>query len=355
MSENILVINPGSTSTKVALYREEKLFAEATIRHSVEELATFQSIPDQFEFRKQCIEKFLIDQQIEPSILTAIVARGGLLRAIKGGTYEVNPSMLDDLQAERYGSHASNLGAVLAEALAKPNGIPAYIVDPVVTDELADIARISGLYGIDRRSVGHALNQKAVARKVLAVRGEVYEKSHLIVAHLGGGISISAHQKGQMIDMLNGLDGEGPFSPERTGSLPLIEFSQKIINKQLTLNEVKTLIAGNGGLKSYLGETDLREIETCIKNGDDEAKAVVDAMCYQIAKGIGEMTIPLKGKVDVIILTGGIAYSDYVTKKIKEFTEWIADVEIFPGEHEMIALYRGAKRVLDGVSQAKVY
>ena len=351
----ILVINPGSTSTKVALFKDEKVLAEETIRHSVDELRTFKRVADQKNFRKKYIQVFLEKNEIELPRLKAIVGRGGLLRPIPGGTYAVNEAMLTDLENETYGTHASNLGAILAYEIAKSHQIPAFIVDPVVTDELAKIARVSGLKGIERRSVIHALNQKAVARKVLADRGIVYEKSRLIVAHLGGGVSIAAHQNGQMIDVVNALDGEGPFSPERTGTLPLVDFAQKIIEESLTLNDVKKCIAGEGGLKSYLGETDLQNIEQWIKEGDEEAAFIVDAMSYQIAKGISEMAIPLKGHVDFILLTGGMSYSSYLTEKIIEKIDWLAEVQIYPGEHEMVALYLGAQRVLEGKENAKTY
>lgn len=351
----ILVINPGSTSTKVAVYAKDQLLAAETIRHSVKELNAFAKIADQRNFRKSHLLDFLQKNHIDQSKLKAIVGRGGLLRPIPGGTYRVDKAMLQDLADETYGSHASNLGALLANELAQPLNIPAFIVDPVVTDELAKIARYSGLKEIERRSVLHALNQKAVARKVLADKGKLYEESQVIVAHLGGGISIVAHKNGQMIDLVNGLDGEGPFTPERTGGLPLAAFAKKIINERLAIEAVKKIIAGAGGLKSYLGETDMRLIEARIQAGDEEAKAVVDAMCYQIAKGIGEMGVVLKGRADAIILTGGMSHSLYITQKITQAIAWLAEVIIFPGEHEMIALFRGAQRVLGGKEQAKIY
>lgn len=355
MAQKIFALNPGSTSTKVALYSEAEQIAAATIRHPMKELDIFERVAEQKELRKQHVLAFLRSQMTSLSDLTAIVARGGLVRPIPGGTYTVNEKMLTDLKQEKYGSHASNLGAWLAYELAAPLGIPAYIVDPVVTDELAEVARFSGLSGIDRRSVSHALNQKAVARKVLQDREADYEKKQLIVAHLGGGISIAAHKKGRMVDVINGLDGEGPFTPERTGALPLIPFTEKIIQEQLSLDQVRKLVAGWGGLASYLGETDLRVLEERIRQGDKKVQAVVDAMCYQIAKGIGEMAIPLEGKVDLVLLTGGMSYSAYVTQKITKAVSWLAAVEVFPGEYEMMALYQGAKRVLEGVEPAKTY
>lgn len=263
--------------------------------------------------------------------------------------------MLKHLESEEYGSHASNLGGILAHEIGVPYDIPAYIVDPVVVDELDPLARISGLKGIDRRSVGHALNQKAVARQVLEEAGLKYEESNVIVAHLGGGISIAAHQKGRMIEMINGLDGEGPFSPERTGELPLADFTKQVLDENLNLTEAKKLIAGNGGLKSYLGETDIRVIESYIEKGDQEAKLYLDAMCYQIAKYIGAVAPILRGTVDYIILTGGISHSTYITNQINQYVEFLAEVKVVPGEIEMEALYKGVKRVLEGTEQPKEY
>ena len=355
MKEKILVINPGSTSTKVALYDETTQIAEETIRHSLEEINQFERIPDQKNFRKVLIENFLETNDTQAEELRAVVGRGGLLKPIPGGTYLVNDKMLADLEAETYNTHASNLGAILAHEIAAEQNIPAYIVDPVVVDELDDVARISGLKGIDRRSVGHALNQKAVARQVLEEAGTTYEEGNVVVVHLGGGISIAAHQKGRMIEMINGLDGEGPYSPERTGTLPLIELATKITEDNLSIPEVKKILAGNGGIKSYLQETDIRMIEQRIHDGDSEAQKYLDGMCYQIAKYIGYTATVLKGTTDYIILTGGISYSNYVTEKIREYVEWIAEVKVVPGEKEMDALFEGAKRVLEGVEEVKQY
>lgn len=352
--ETVLVINPGSTSTKIAVFSDNNLLAEDTIRHTVEEIQAFTGVIDQLDYRENLIQEFLDKEYIGTS-LTAVVGRGGLLKPIPGGTYHVDEALLDDLRTEKYNTHASNLGGILANKFAVKYDIPAFIVDPVVVDELLPVARISGLKGIERRSVGHALNQKAVARRVTEENNMLYENSSVIVAHLGGGISIGAHQNGRMIDVVNGLDGEGPYSPERSGSLPLVDFANLIISNNMSLAEVKALIAGNSGLDSYLGETDLRKIGLKITQGDMEAKAYRDGMCYQVSKSIGEMATVLKGKVDFIVLTGGAVYSPEIRQEIEEAVSWIAPVVSYPGEMEMEALYEGALRVLSGKEEAKVY
>lgn len=355
MKQVILVINPGSTSTKVALFNQETLLVDETIRHTAEELAQFDKIVDQKEFRRQHIMHFLEENNYSIKDLIAVVGRGGLLKPIPGGTYLVNEAMLDDLIQERYNTHASNLGAILAYDVAQLAGVKAYIVDPVVVEEMTSIAKLSGLKGMNRRSVSHALNQKAVARMCLQKENKEYIKSNVIVAHLGGGISVGAHRQGRMIDVVNGLDGEGPYSPERTGALPLHDFAKKIIDESLKLKEVKKILAGRGGIYSYLNEIDLRQVLLRIEDGDQEAKLYLDGMCYQVAKAIGEMATVLKGQVELIILTGGGTYSDYIVTQIKEAVEWIAPVETVPGEMEMEALNAGVLRVLEGVEEVKSY
>lgn len=263
--------------------------------------------------------------------------------------------MIADLRSGKYNVHASNLGAILADGIARSNQIKAYIVDPVVVDELQPEARISGLAGLQRRSVLHALNQKAVARAVLVEQGKTYENSNLIVAHLGGGTSLAAHKRGRMIEVVNGLDGEGPFTPERTGELPLYDFAQLIIENQWTMAEVKKTLAGDGGLKSYTGETDIRELIRRIDAGENDLQPYIDAMAYQIAKAIGEMAVVLQGKVDAIILTGGVAYSSAIVRYIQTHVEWIAPVYTRPGEMEMRALFEGANRILTNQEAVKHY
>ncbi|MGM0125541.1 butyrate kinase [Enterococcus sp. AZ194] len=352
--EAILVINPGSTSTKVAIFADHQLIAEETIRHRVEEISQFKSIIDQTEFRYKIVLSFVEKQNLKDK-LVAVVGRGGLLKPISGGTYQINEEMLTDLREEKYNTHASNLGAILANEFAKSLGIPAYIVDPVVVDEMQPLARISGLKGIKRRSVSHALNQKAVARKITKDLGKTYETSTVIVAHLGGGISVGAHLRGKMVDVINGLDGEGAYTPERSGGLPLVDFSDRVIQEHLSLDEVKKLIAGNAGLKSYLGETDIRLIEKRMNGGEKDAAYYLKGMCYQVGKSIAELAAVLKGQVDAIILTGGIVYSEFVTNEISQYVRWIAPIKLFPGEMEMEALYEGAYRVLNGEEPVKEY
>lgn len=350
----ILVINPGSTSTKLAIFDNHELVAEETLRHSVEEISQFDTVISQTDFRANLIQAFM-DAHNMSDKLVAVVGRGGLLKPIPGGTYRVDEAMLDDLLTERYNTHASNLGGVLANKFAEARNIPAFIVDPVVVDEMEPLAKISGLKGIDRRSVSHVLNQKAVARKAVKDLGKKYEETSVIVGHLGGGISIGAHKNGKIVDVINGLDGEGPYSPERSGTLPLIDFADMILSEELQLADVKKIIAGNSGLKSYLGETDLREVEKRIAAGDEEAKFYLDGMCYQVAKGVAEMAAVLKGQVDQIVLTGGAIYSDYIFGTICDYVQWIAPVKAHPGEMEMEALYEGALRVLNGEEEGLSY
>ncbi len=355
MKDIILVVNPGSTSTKVALFDETNLVAVDTIRHSIKELAPFDRIVDQKDFRTELTLNFMAEHDYAPTDLLAVVGRGGLLKPIPGGTYLVEEEMLTDLREEKYNTHASNLGAIIAKEIADSAGVQAYIVDPVVVDEMEAIAKISGLKGIHRRSVSHALNQKAVARRLLNEANKQYEESNVIVVHLGGGTSIGAHRKGKMVDVVNGLDGEGPFTPERTGQLPLYDFAKKLVEENLSLKQVKTLLAGKGGLASYLNEIDIRQIVKRIEDGDREAELYLKAMSYQIGKAVGEMAAVLKGQVDSIILTGGAAHSTYLVKEIQSYSDWIAPVAVYPGEREMEALYEGVMRVLSGEEQAKRY
>ncbi|MGV2929066.1 butyrate kinase [Macrococcus capreoli] len=351
----ILVINPGSTSSKVALYCSNQCVDESIFRYTVDEIAQYDTVMDQIEFRATRLRDFLAFNQIYPGDLAAVVARGGLMKSIIGGTYIVNDAMINDLRSGKYGMHASNLGAIIANDIAKEYGVKAYTVDPVVVDEFSDIARISGYQGVERRSVFHALNQKAVARKVLQAEGKDYCASNVIVTHIGGGISIGAHKSGRVIDCVNAFDGEGPYSPERTGGLPLIDFAKLIINEQLNIAQVKSILAGEGGMKSYLGEIDIKTIEQKALNGEAESKKYFDGMCYQISKSIAEMAAVLKGNVDYIILTGGVSHSKYVTDFIKSHVDWIAEVKVMAGEEELQALYEGVMRVLKAEEQAKIY
>ena len=287
--------------------------------------------------------------------LDCVVGRGGLLKPIKGGTYSVSDDMIEDLRVGVSGQHASNLGGIIAREFSKELGIPAYIVDPVVVDELSDVARISGLDDIERRSIFHALNQKAIARRYADEVGKKYDELNLIVGHMGGGISVGAHEKGSVIDVANALDGEGPFSPERSGGIPVGSLVQMCYSGEYSLADMKKKITGRGGLVSYLDTSDARDVEAMIEKGDKKAELVYDAMAYQIAKEIGSCSVVLEGKVDAILLTGGIAYSKMFTKKIIDKVSFIADVKVYPGEDEMAALALGGLRILRGEEEAKIY
>jgi butyrate kinase len=351
----LLIINPGSTSTKIAIFDNEKPVMETTLRHTNEELAPFKTVADQFEFRKNVILDTLNANGINITKLNAVVGRGGLLRPMEGGTYHVNDLMLKDIKIAAMGQHASNLGALIAHEIAGQLNIPSFIVDPVVVDELDEIARISGMPEIDRISIFHALNQKAVARRAAKDLGKPYEELNLIIAHLGGGISVGAHKDGRVIDVNNALDGEGPFSPERTGSLPVGGLVKLCYSGKYTIDELKKKIVGKGGLVAYLGTNDGREVEAMIKDGNKEAELVYQAMAYQVAKEIGASAAVLEGKVDAICMTGGLAYDKNLIGWIKERVQFIGDIRVYPGEDEMIALAEGGLRVLRGEEQAREY
>jgi len=351
----ILVINPGSTSTKIAVFDDESSVLEKTIRHSSEELKDFKNIIEQYDFRVKVIENVLKENGFKLEDFDAFVGRGGLLHPIESGTYRVNEAMLEDLKECKYGEHASNLGAIIAYNLATKVNKPAYIVDPVVVDEMEPLARYSGLKGIERKSIWHALNQKAVARRAAKDLHKKYDEVNLVVVHLGGGISVAAHKKGRTVDVNNALNGDGPFAPERAGGLPTISLVDLCLSGKYTYEEMKKLLAGKGGLVSHLGTNNAIEVEERIEKGDEYAKLVYEAMAYQVAKTVGEMAAVLKGEVDAIILTGGLARSKMLTDWIKERTSFIAPVLLYPGEDEMRALAEGALRVLKGEEKEKIY
>lgn len=351
----LLIINPGSTSTKIAVYDDETMVFEETLRHSSEEISEFQKIYDQYEFRKNIIVETLEKNNIEIKSLDGVVGRGGLLKPIEGGTYSVNERMLEDLKIGYNGEHASNLGGILAYEIANEIDKQSFIVDPVVVDEMEDIARVSGLKGVERKSILHALNQKAVARRYASETSTDYNDLNLIVAHLGGGVSVGAHKKGRVIDVNNALDGEGPFSPERSGSLPIGEMVKLSFSGKYTLDEVKKMLKGQGGLVSYLNTNDAREVSEKISNGDKYAELIYKAMAYQVAKEIGGLAAVLHGEVDAIILTGGIAYDDEFVSWIEERVSFISKVVAYPGEDELKALAEGGLRVLRGEETAKLY
>lgn len=355
-AEKILAINPGSTSTKIAVFDGENQVFITTLRHSTEEISKFPTVASQFEFRKALILNELKNNGVDINTINAVIGRGGLLRPIESGTYEVNAKMKQDLLDPDCRQHASNLGALIADSIASElKGVRAFIADPVVVDELSEEARVSGLPTCPRRSIFHALNQKAVARRFAKEKGKKYEDLNLIVAHLGGGISVGAHAHGHVVDVNNALDGDGPFSPERSGSLPTGELMEICFSGKYSKDDVKKMLAGKGGLVALVGTNDAQILEKAASSGDAKAKLVQDAMCYNIAKWIGAMATVLKGKVDGIILTGGIAHNKYLVKYVEEMVSFISPLTVYPGEDEMGALARNALMVLRGEFQAREY
>ena len=355
MAYKLLIINPGSTSTKIGVYSDEKEVLVETLRHSSDEIAKYDSIFEQKNFRKEVIMNILKKNNIDVSSLDAIVGRGGMLRPIPGGTYEVTDKLLEDLKIGVSGQHASNLGGILANEIAKEVGIRSFIVDPVVVDELQDVARISGMPELPRRSIFHALNQKAVAKRYAKECGKRYEDLNRVVVHMGGGVSVAAHRDGLVIDVNNTLDGDGPFSPERSGSVPVGDLVKLCFSGKYTESEIYSKIVGKGGYVAYLNTNDARDVLKAKEEGDEYASLIFEAFIYQICKAIGEMSTVLNGKVSQIILTGGIAYSPVVVNAIKERVQWISDITVYPGEDELLALAQGALRVLNGEEEGKVY
>ncbi|MDR2853824.1 MAG: butyrate kinase [Prevotellaceae bacterium] len=350
MSKNsILTINPGSTSTKIAVYDELNLVFSSNISHSTEELAQFPDVASQFAFRHDVILHTLECNHISTTNFAVVVGRGGVIRPIESGVYEVNDKMLDDCRSARYGEHASNLGALLAHEIAtKIPACRAFIADPVVVDELQDVAKISGLPQIPRRSIFHALNQKAIARKYAAQKGVAYESLNVIVAHLGGGISVAAHRNGRAIDVNQALGGFGPFSPERAGTLDGNALVELCFSGKYSEQEIKKLLVGKGGLVAHLGSNDGRVVEQRAKSGDEQAALVMHAMGYNIAKEIGSLIPVLKGQAECVILTGGMANNPLLVKHIKEYIEPVLPIVMLPGEDEMEALADAGLRVLKG-------
>lgn len=356
MTYRVLAINPGSTSTKLALYDDGLPAATATVRHSADELARFHHVFDQYPLRRAVVLKWLAEQGVDPRSLAAAVGRGGIVRPIPGGTYRVGPRMLADLKAAEHGEHAANLGAPLAWEVAQAaGGIPALIVDPVVVDEMEPVARLSGLPEIPRRSLFHALNQKAVARRCARDLGRTYEQVNLVVVHLGGGVTVGAHRCGRVIDVANGLDGDGPMAPERAGGLPVVSLVHLCFSWVHTLPELSRLLVGGGGMMAHLGTQDARAVEERVLAGDAEARRVYQALAYQVAKEVGRCAVALRGRVDRVVLTGGLAHSELLTGWIRAQVEWAAPVALYPGEDEMQALAEGALRVLSGEEQAREY
>lgn len=350
----ILAINPGATSTKIGLHDGDGWRLRQVLPHSAEDLAGFDSVIDQYPYRLELVRRALAEDQVAPETLSAVVARGGLPRPGPGGTYVINEEMLADLKACRYGIHVSNLAPIIAYDIARPLGIPCFTVDPVTTDELWPLARISGMPELERSNLSHALNMKAVARRVARDLERPYGELNLITIHLGTGISVAAHHRGRMVDVVSGNE-EGPFSPDRPGTLPAWSLVKLCYSGKYTFAEMKRLMNGEGGLSAYLGTKDVRTVEERIRAGDEQARVVLDAMCYQVAKYAGAMACALGGHVDQIIITGGIAHSDYVVSRIRERIDFLAPVTVVAGEEELEALVEGALRVLGGEETARVY
>lgn len=345
----ILSVNPGSTSTKFAVYEDETLICLHTIRHTAEELEPFKTLFDQYEFRKNLMIDYLKKDGITLTDLSAVVGRGGMVRPLESGVYAVNDKMINDLKSQHTAEHASNLGGVIAREIS--DGIlncQAFIADPIVVDEYQDVARISGLPQIPRKSQFHALNHKAIARKYAAANGTSYDKLKLVIAHLGGGISVAAHRYGKVIDSNQGLDGYGPFSPERAGTLDAGQLVNLCFSGKYSHEEIKKLLVGNGGLMAHLGINEELVAEKKAVMGDEHATLVLEAMAYNVAKEIGSMLAVLNGEADAVILTGGIAYSLYIVEYIKKMISPMVKVAVYPGEDEMEALAMSGLRVLRG-------
>lgn len=353
---HILTINPGSTSTKIAVYINTNPVFVKTIRHTYEELSVFEKITDQYTFRKEIIYKELKEAGINLDNLKAVVGRGGVIKAIPSGVYEVNEALIRDLIDSPVGEHASNLGGLIANDIAKslPNA-RAFIADPVTVDELCDYARVTGHPLLKKVSIFHALNQKAIAREHALSIMRRYEDMNLIVVHLGGGISVGAHQKGQVIDVNNALDGDGPFSPDRSGTLPAGDLTRLCFSGKYTQKEVLRMILGGGGLMAHLGTNNAYDVEQKAMEGDEEYKLIFEAMAYHVAKQVGSMSPVLNGEVDGILITGGIAHSKWFVNMVIQRVYKIAPVYVYPGEDEMRALAMNGLMILRGETEPKVY
>jgi butyrate kinase len=351
----ILIINPGSTSTKVGLHCAGQMVINTSVNHSVEELKAFNSIWDQYEFRKEAVLKVLSDHHVAITDIGAIACRGGNVRPIPGGIYRVCPRMIEDMKSGVYGKHPTNVGGLIAFDLGKKYDIPVLTLDPPMTDELCSSARFAGIPQIQRQSSFHALNQKATARIVSAELGQNYSDINLIVAHLGGGISVGAHRKGKIVDVNNALDGDGPFSPERAGSLPAGDLVKLCFSGQYSQAQITRLLTGGGGLMAYLGTTDGIEIEKRIAAGDPQAAEVYEAMAYQIAKEVGACAAVLEGEVDAIALTGSLVHSKTLLESLRRKIAFIAPIHLNPGENEMEALAQGVMRYFNKEEALSVY
>jgi butyrate kinase len=353
MGYKILAINPGSTSTKIAVYEDENVIFSKSISHSTGELENYKNVSEQFDMRKESVLNILEENDFNKENLDAIVGRGGILPPVKSGAYLINEVMVDRLKNRAIVEHASNLGALIAYEISKNLGINSYIYDSVAVDELTDVARVLGFPEVERTCLSHALNSRAMAIKFAKDNNKDYKDMNLIVAHLGGGITIAAHEKGKMVDVVS--DDEGPFSPERSGKIPVKKVVDMCFSGRYTHKDMLKKIRGKGGIWAHLNTVDIREVEDMIENNDEKAKLIYNALIYQVAKGIGELSTVLEGDVDAIILTGGIAYSKKLTEALSNRIKFIAPVHILAGENELEALSFGTLRILRGEEDYKVY
>jgi butyrate kinase len=357
MSYRILAINPGSTSTKIAVYDDDKPLFEKTLRHDPAELEPFPTIIDQYDFRKKLVMEAMEENNVAPATLSAVVGRGGLVKSVPGGTFKINEAMKQDLRdPSLWGrTHASALGAFIADAIAKEIDIPGFIVDPVVVDEFDDIARISGIPEIERKSLMHALNLRYIARLMAKELGKELKEVNLVGVHMGGGISVAAIKEGRVVDVNNALLGMGPFSPQRAGALPIGDLLEMAYSGKHTHKEMVTYLTKTAGFMAYLGTDSGIEVNQRIQAGDEKARLVTEAMCYQVAKEVGACATVLKGKVDGIYLSGGLAYNEFIVQHISDRVKFIAPIHLYPGEREMEALSQGGLRVLNGQEEAMEY
>lgn len=350
---DILVINPGSTSTKLGVYRNMELLFETTIRHNPDELHAFGPIPEQRQYRTEHVEDFLKDKDYDLTRLKAVVGRGGNIRGLKSGGYLVNEDFCEGVRDPGINQHACNLGAPIAYSIAQPLGIPAYIYDAPISAELSDLAQVTGFAGIERYGLYHVLNSRAQAINYAEKHGKKYKDLSVIVCHLGGGITVTVHKDGKIIDGVSYDDG--PMAPERTGGIPLLFWNKVCLSGKYTLEDLEKLVCGKGGLYSHLGTTNCIEVEKRIEEGDEKAKLIYEAMAYQVAKGIATASVALKGKIDTIIITGGIAHSRMLTGMIMDYAAHIGEFTLMPGEDELFALASGANRILEGKEEARIY
>lgn len=351
---NILTINPGSTSTKIAYFSKNDSEIKEELSHNVEELARYNQ-DEELDYRLGLIENMIKEKGVDYKEIQCVVGRGGLLKPLKSGTYSVSDDMIEDLKSGIYGKHASNYGGILAKRLGDKWDIPSYIVDPVVVDEMHSLARFSGIPELPRKSIFHALNQKSVGKSYSEEKNLNYNELTLIIAHMGGGVSVGLHINGEVVDVNNALDGDGPFSPERSGGVPIGDFFRKYYEGELTKDFLLKRLKGNGGVVGYLGTNNVKSIVEKIEEGDSKCKEVIDAMCYQIGKEIGGLATVAQGKVNGIILTGGMAYSKYIVNEISKRVSFLGEVIVIPGENEMKSLYEGGCRVLSGLESVKEY